>query len=204
MSENGTAEYAGETGLPELVHRAVRAAGRAGFGCSCRPAQGRLLRLLAGGVAGGTIGETGTGFGVGLAWLAAGAGPGTALVGIERDRERHAAAAEVFAGEPAVTLLRGDWTELAAAGPFDLLVLDGGGQGKGSGPPLEPHRWLRPGGCLVVDDFTPMSSWPPTFRGEPDEARLHWLRHPELLATELRLAPDLATVVATYPGHVGT
>jgi hypothetical protein len=115
MSENGTAEYAGETGLPELVHRAVRAAGRAGFGCSCRPAQGRLLRLLAGGVAGGTIGETGTGFGVGLAWLAAGAGPGTALVGIERDRERHTAAAEVFAGEPAVTLLRGYWTELAAA-----------------------------------------------------------------------------------------
>ncbi len=200
MSEHGTAEYAGETDLPELVRRAVRAAAHAGFEWSCRPAQGRLLRLLAGGVAGGVIGETGTGFGVGLAWLAAGAGPGTTLVGVERDAERHAAAAELFAGEPNVTLLHGHWTGLATAAPFDLLVLDGGGQGKGTEPPLAPHRWLRPRGCLVVDDFTPMSSWPPAFRGEPDEARLHWLRHPDLLATELKLTPDLATVVARYPG----
>ncbi len=183
---------------PELVRRAVRAAGRARFGRSCDPAQGRLLRSLAGGVAGGTIGETGTGFGVGLAWLAAGAGPGTTLVSVERDPARHAAAAELFAGVPNVTVRHGDWTDLAAAGPFDLLVLDGGGQGKGGEPPLEPRAWLRPWGCLVVDDFTPMSSWPPVFRGEPDEARLHWLRHPDLLATELRLTPDLATVVARY------
>ncbi|WP_199198888.1 O-methyltransferase [Amycolatopsis sp. CA-128772] len=200
MSENGTAEHAGEPALPELVRRAAQAAERAGFGCSCRPAQGRLLRLLAGGVAGGVIGETGTGCGVGLAWLTAGAGRGTTLVSVERDRSRHAVAAGVFAGTPAVTLLRGDWTELAAAGPFDLLVLDGGGQGKDGEPPLEPHRWLRPGGCLVIDDFTPMSSWPPVFRGRPDEPRLHWLHHPQLLATELRLAPDAATIVARYPG----
>jgi hypothetical protein len=45
-----------------------------------------------------------------------------------------------------------------------------------------------------------MTGWPPVFRGEPDEARLHWLRHKDLLATELRLTPDLATVVARYPG----
>jgi predicted O-methyltransferase YrrM len=140
MSETGTADHAGETDLPELVRRAVRAAGRAGFAFSCHPAQGRLLHLLARGVTGGRIGETGTGFGVGLAWLAAGAGPGTTLVSVERDRERHAAAAEVFAGVPAVTLLHGDWTELAASGPFDLLVVDGGGQGKGEEPPLEPRH----------------------------------------------------------------
>ncbi|WP_372671660.1 O-methyltransferase [Amycolatopsis kentuckyensis] len=196
MAENGTAEYAAEDGLPDVVRRAVAAAGRTGFGWSCRPAQGRLLELLAGGVAGGAIGETGTGCGVGLAWLAAGARPGTTLVSVERDPGRHAAAAEVFADVPAVRLLLGDWTDLAAAGPFDLLVLDGGGQGKGAEPPLDPHRWLRPRGTLVVDDFTPMTSWPPTFEGEADEARLHWLRHPDLLATELRLAPDSATVVA--------
>lgn len=183
---------------PELVRRAVRAAGRAGFGRSCHPAQGRLLRLLAGGVAGGRIGETGTGFGAGLAWLAAGAGPETSLVSVEQDPGRHAAAAELFAGVPNVTLLHGDWTGLAAAGPFDLLVLDGGGQGKGAEPPLDPHDWLRPWGTLVVDDFTPMSSWPPAFEGAPDAARLHWLRHPDLLATELRLTPGLATVVARY------
>ena len=30
-----------------------------------------------------------------------------------------------------------------------------------------------------------------------DEARLHWLTHPDLDAAELRLAPDLAALVAT-------
>ncbi|MCR6481289.1 class I SAM-dependent methyltransferase [Amycolatopsis sp. OK19-0408] len=182
--------------LPAVVRRAVAAAASTGFGRSCHPAQGRLLRLLAGGVEGGVIGETGTGCGVGLAWLAAGAGPGTTLVSVERDPGRHAAAAEVFDGVPNVTLLLGDWRELAAAAPFDLLALDGGGQGKDTEPPLAPRRWLRPHGTLVMDDFTPMSSWPPVFQGEPDAARLHWLRHPDLLATELRLTPDLATVVA--------
>jgi len=71
MAENGTADYATEDDLPALVRRAVRAAERAGFGWSCRPAQVRLLRLLAGGVEGGVIGETGTGCGVGLATIVA-------------------------------------------------------------------------------------------------------------------------------------
>ena len=47
-------------------------------------------------------------------------------------------AAAVFAGDPRVEVLTGDWRELAGRAPFDLLVLDGGGQGKGAEPPLEP------------------------------------------------------------------
>ena len=81
-----------------------------------------------------------------------------------------------------------------AHGPFDLLVLDGGGQGKGAEPPLNPAHWLRNGGTLVIDDFTPPNTWPP----EHDPARLHWLTHPDLLATEIQLNPALATIVARY------
>ena len=33
--------------------------------------------------------------------------------------------------------------------------------------------------------------------GRVDEARLHWLTHADLDAAELRLAPDLAALVAT-------
>jgi hypothetical protein len=99
-----------------------------------------------------------------------------------------------------VTVLDGDWSTLAAYRPFDLLVLDGGGQGKGDEPPLEPAMWLRAGGLLVIDDFAPTRQWPPTYDGEPGRARLHWLRHPQLLAAEVRVAPDMATVIATYPG----
>ncbi|MFI9272849.1 O-methyltransferase [Kitasatospora sp. NPDC052896] len=196
MSERGTDAHQDLPDLPPLVRRALDAARAHGFGHSCRPEQGRLISALAAGAA-GRIGETGTGCGVGLAWLASGAAPGTRLVSVERDPARAAVAAEVFAGLPQVEVVRADWTELYRRGPFDLLVLDGGGQGKDAGPAADPRRLLGPGGTLVVDDFTPSPGRPPLFRGRPDTARLHWLDHPDLRATELVLAPDLCSVVGT-------
>jgi hypothetical protein len=51
-------------------------------------------------------------------------------------------------------------------------------------------------------DLTPAADWPPRFEGEVDQARMCWLTHPALDAAELRLAPDLAALVATrrFPG----
>lgn len=160
---------------------------------------GRLLQLLGGGID-GVIGETGTGCGEGLAWLASGARPGTRLVSVDHDVGLAQAAREVFAAVPGVEIVHGDWRQLQSYGPFDLLALDGGGQGKGSEPPIEPEAWLRTGGLLVLDDFTPVATWPPVFDGQPDGARLHWLRHPRLLPTEIRTQPDAATVLAVFPG----
>ncbi|ANP54840.1 putative O-methyltransferase YrrM [Streptomyces griseochromogenes] len=197
MAILGTDSYTGIDGLPPLVRDALTAARASGFAHSCRPEQGRLLHALAGG-APARIGETGTGLGVGLAWLASGAGRGVRLYSVERDPERARAAAGVFAGRPEVTVLCGDWRRIEAYGPFDLLVLDGGGQGKAAAdPPADVERLLVPGGTVVVDDFTPATGRPPLHEGAPDLPRLHWLAHPALRATELRLAPDLSTVVGT-------
>jgi predicted O-methyltransferase YrrM len=195
MSPRGTAAYDGLTDLPPLVTEAVSLARREGFENSCRPEPGRLLLALASGAE--VIGETGTGCGVGLAWLASGARPGARLVSVELDPGRAALAAELFADLPQVTVIQGDWREIGQAAPFDLLVLDGGGQGKQGGEPADPTVLLRPGGTVVIDDLTPAGEWPPTFRGQVDTARVHWLAHPDLDATELRLAPDLAALVAT-------
>jgi len=195
VSPQGTAAYDGLTDLPPLVERAVAIAQREGFANSCRPEQGRLLLALAAGAQ--TIGETGTGCGVGLAWLASGARPGTRLVSVELDAERARLAAELFAGLPQVTVIGGDWPEIHRAAPFDLLVLDGGAHGKSGGMPADPQALLRPGGTIVIDDLTPATDWPPRFGGQVDEARLHWLTHADLDAAELRLAPDLAALVAT-------
>jgi predicted O-methyltransferase YrrM len=200
VSTNGTDAYRGLAGLPPLVELAVEAAQRAGFTQSCLPSHGRLLRLMAGGIGEGVIGETGTGCGVGLAWLASGARTGIRLVSIEHDWLLADAARGVFAGVPAVTVLHGEWPELLGAGPFALLALDGGGQGKAEEPPISPRDWLTPGGALVMDDFTPSVSWPPAYLGMPDAARLHWLQHPDLLATEIRTQPDASAIVATFKG----
>jgi len=195
VSPHGTEAYRGLTGLPPLVERAVDLARREGFAHSCRPEHGRLLHALAAGA--GRIGETGTGCGVGLAWLVSGARPGTTLFSVELDAGRAALAADLFADSPAVTVVHGDWTEIARAAPYDLLVLDGGGQGKSGGPAADPEALLRPGGTLVVDDLPPASAWPPAYEGQPDPGRTHWYAHPAVDAAEIRLAPDLAALVAT-------
>jgi len=195
VSAGGTSSYVDLRDLPPLVSAAVRAARGAGFEASCLPEQGRLLQVLAGGAGPGAIGETGTGCGVGLAWLATAAHPQARLTSVERDPARAALAAQLFAGDQRVSVRCAGWAALAAAAPFDLLVLDGGGQGKGDEPPLDPAVWLRPGGVVVIDDFTPATTWPPVFGDTPDTARLYWLEHPALRTVELRVTPAAATLV---------
>jgi predicted O-methyltransferase YrrM len=198
VTVGGTASYHGLTDLPPLVAAAAALAERSGFDLSCLPAHGRLLSVLAAGRPGGRIGETGTGCGVGLAWMASAADPSTRLVSIERDADRAAAARDLFAEVPSVAVLTGDWPELEAHGPFDLLALDGGGTGKSGDEPLAPRDWLAPGGTVVIDDFTPRATWPPLHPdGGPDRPRLHWLEHPELVCTEVVTGPTSATLVGT-------
>ncbi|MGW0630207.1 O-methyltransferase [Streptomyces sp. NPDC002758] len=196
MALSGTDAYTAVNRLPALVARAVAAARDHGFPYSCRPEQGRLLHALAGGAT--RIGETSTGFGVGLAWLTCGASTDVRLFSVERDPHRAQTAAEIFAAHPNVHIAAGDWHRIEEHAPYDLLILDGGGQGKASGDtPADVERLLTPGGTVVVDDFTPATTWPPLHDGVPDLARLHWLEHPALRSAELRLAPDLSTVVGT-------
>ncbi|WUH94032.1 class I SAM-dependent methyltransferase [Streptomyces sp. NBC_00433] len=197
MSLDGTrAHLSGPGDLPPLVERAALTATRLDFPYSCRPEHGRLLRALAAGAE--RIGETGTGCGVGLAWLVSGMRGGASAVSVESDADRAGAAADLFGAHgPRVRVLHADWTAIAEHGPFDLLVLDGGGQGKGDGPAADPAALLRPGGVVVVDDFTPSRGAPPVHDGRPDTARLHWLDHPALRTVEIPLAPDLAVLVGT-------
>jgi predicted O-methyltransferase YrrM len=171
------------------------------FEFSCRPEQGRLLQILARGRAGGVVGETGTGCGVGLAWMLSGAAPETKFVSVERDSQRARAVQDIFADQANVTVVNADWTALTASGPFDLLVLDGGGSGKAPGDTaVDPKLALKPFGTLVIDDFAPLYSWPPTHDGQVDLARLHWLEHPDLLATEVVVCPGMSTIVGLRRG----
>jgi hypothetical protein len=102
---------------------------------------------------------------------------------------------------PQVQILHGDWKELWEYGPFDLLALDGGGQGKkGADPAIDPGEWLRPGGLLVMDDFGPLASWPPLFDGQVDVARLNWFEHPQMRATQVRVTPEWSALLATHVG----
>ena len=169
-------------------------ADRLRFGASCTPGVGRLLRVLAGQVRGGVVGEIGTGCGAGAAWMASALAPGAVLVTIELDGQRAAAAREIFAGVANVRVLQGDWHGLLAYGPFALLFADAA-DAKQHGADLLVEA-LRPGGLIVLDDLTPEEHWPPEWRGKPDPVRERWLNDPRLAATEVRVAPTMAVILA--------
>jgi predicted O-methyltransferase YrrM len=190
VTVRGNAAYK-DMELPTLVRTAVTIASTQGFDHSCAPEQGRLLSALARGYVGRRVGETGTGCGVGLAWMVDATDAATSFVSVEIDATRAEASAGLFAGQPNIRIINADWTELRAFGPFDLLVLDGGGKGKepGDDPPLDPtDGWLAVGGTIVLDEFTPGDN-------AHDGARRYWLNHPALQATELLLTPTLSTIV---------
>lgn len=199
MTTGGTARYDQLTppAVPELVLEAVALARRLDFPLCVHPATGRLLAAVAGGVDGGLIGETGTGTGAGVAWMLSTTSPSTQIVSIELDEERAAAARALFAPHPNVTILQGEANELAAHGPFDLLVVDSAcDPGPLHWQTLDPPRQLRPDGLLFKDDLWPMTTWPPTeHAGGEDRRRRHWLEHPDLFATEVTVAEGYSVLL---------
>jgi predicted O-methyltransferase YrrM len=201
MTENGTTlydEFAASYTVPELVTGAIELAKRFDFTYCVHPATGRLLAALAAGMAGGTIGETGTGTGAGVAWMLSTAPATARIVSIELDEDRARAAASLLRHDPRVTILHGEANTLAEHGPFDLLVVDApAGPGPMHLASFDPISELRPNGTLVKDDLWPMTTWPPTARdGSRDLARERLLDHPDLLSTEIRVAEGFAVLVA--------
>jgi len=167
------------------------------FDRSCAPEFGRLLRTLAAAAGRGVLAEIGTGVGVGAAWIAAGMRPGARLVTVEADPERAAAAAALFAGHPAVTVIQGDWRLILRHGPFVLVFPDV----HSAKVAPEVVEALAPGGIAAIDDLTPEEHWPPEWRGRPDPVRDFWLGHPRLYACEVRLTARTAAIIATAAGN---
>lgn len=181
--------------LPEIVSRAFAVGRRAGYVSFCRNETGRLLATLAA-TRTGTMAEFGTGCGVGTAWLRSGIrGTDIRLVTAERDPELAAAAARIFAEDPQVEVLTADWSTLMHRGPYSLLFVDAGDPAAVTVDRIADL--LEPGGLVVIDDFVPCQTWPPTRNGRVDTLREHWLTDDRFTAVEVMVATDAATLIAT-------
>jgi predicted O-methyltransferase YrrM len=192
------ATYQSRIWVPPLVQQATELAQRMGFENSCIPEVGQLLGVLAAGVRGGTIGEVGTGCGVGAAWLAGGLATDSRFVTVEANGERAASAAALFRDHSNVQVLHGDWHDILAHGPFDLLFVDASPAKYDE--PAAVVESLRPGGLVVLDDLTPEEYWPPEWQGRPDVVRAFWLNDARLRATEVLTTPRTAAILATRIG----
>ena len=162
-----------------------------------------MLQVLAAGLAAGArVGEAGTGTGAGLAWMTSMASSDVSFVSVECDEQRATTAQDLFADMPNVEVVHGDAGDLYSRDPFDLLVFDGGwGSGKTGDRRVELPDVVKQHGVFTVDDFSPMTAWPPMFQDAVDAGRHHWLTHPDVLATEIQVAPDMAVLVGRYtPG----
>lgn len=189
-----TRDVSAPTELPPQVSAALDLSGRRGFVTSSRTETGRLLASLAASRT-GTLGECGTGCGVGAAWLLSAVRPGSAVVTAEVDPDLAEAVSDLFAGDDRVTVLTGDWGALQEHGRFSLLFLDVR-EAKHSGADAVADM-LEPGGIVVLDDFTPCSTWPPMYEGRVDVMREQWLTDERFTTVEVMVAPDAAVLIAT-------
>jgi predicted O-methyltransferase YrrM len=179
--------------LPERVRRALEGAQRRGFDHSCSLETGRLLCTLAASRPGGRFAELGSG--TGAAWLLAGMDAGAWLLTVELDPERAAVARAVLAGEKRADVLHGDWSEVLARGPFNLIFSDCAPAKREAGG-LDPLvKALAPGGLLVLDNFSPPARLPQSLHvGDPEREAL-WA-HPGLLCTELQVSAGERVILA--------
>jgi predicted O-methyltransferase YrrM len=181
--------------LPGIVTRAFDVSRRAGYVSFCRNETGRLLAALAA-TRQGTMAEFGTGCGVGTAWLRSGVrGTEARILTAELDPKLAEAASEIFADDDQVEVLAADWSTLLDRGPFSLLFLDSGKPS--AARPDKIADLMEDGGLVVLDDFTPCQSWPPTFDGRVDTLREEWLSDERFTAVEVLVAPDTSAVIAT-------
>ena len=131
--------------LPPIVARAKAAAQALALEKSCRDVDGMLLHVLAGRRGLERVAEIGTGTGVGTAWLASALPPGIPLFTAELDERLAGAAAQLFANDPDVDVLHGDWRDvLPAHAPFDLIFVDAGSAKDDPGAVLALAAPVRP------------------------------------------------------------
>ncbi len=194
-------DYKSRMEVPALVRYALRLAKRTGFANSCIEEVGRLLAVLTRQVRHGIVGEVGTGCGVGAAWIASALDPSSRFVTVDADAARAEAVRLLLRQIPAATTVHGDWREILAYGPFDLLFLDASpaksppGQGTNGQADLAIQA-VRIGGLMVMDDFTPEDQWPEEWQGRPDPLREFWLNHPGIQATEVLTTSTTAAILA--------
>ncbi len=180
--------------LPDVVSRAFAVSRKRGYVSFCRNETGRLLATLAA-TKSGTLAEFGTGCGVGTAWLRSGMREGTRILSAELDAKLAEAAAEIFEDDDRVDVLAADWSTMRDKGPFALLFLDAR-EPKDSGADTIIDL-VEPGGVVVLDDFTPCSSWPPVYEGRVDVLREQWLTDTRFTTVEVMVAPDASVLIAT-------
>jgi predicted O-methyltransferase YrrM len=181
----GLPAYADRSKFPALVWQAVELTRLMEFHLACTPEVGRLLHLLAAGA--DRVCELGTAYGVGAAWIASGIPPTARLLTVEKEADRAAAAKSLFHGNRSVEVLAGDWSLALDRGPFDLLFSDGGPK-RAPGDPEKLLPLLRPGGVVVLDDYTPGV--------KNDVARQIWLQNEAYRAVEVRLTSATAVILA--------
>lgn len=187
--------YHARSYVPPRVQRAQALVQQFSFTKSSLPEVGRLLATLAAAIPQGRIGEIGTGCGVGTAWMASALGPQASIVTVDINGDYINAVRQIFADDPRIQALHGDWREIAAHAPFQLLFADGGHVK--SEHPEAMIDLLAPGGMLVLDDLTPEEHWPEEWQGWEDPTRTFWLNSARVVATEIRVTECHAVILAT-------
>jgi predicted O-methyltransferase YrrM len=181
--------------FPPLVRQAIEVARDLGFPLTREeagpgvtpsaslPGTGLFLAMLAAGCTGGQIGELGTGVGIGTAWMDSVMPADCTLLTVELDERRAAAARNLFAADPRITVITGQaGLVMDGYAPLDLLFSDCGIYDSAL------VELLRVGGRVVMDDVTPEEGDFGQRIGR--DMKREFFRDPRLVSVEAVL-PDL-------------
>ncbi len=125
---------------------------------------------------------------------------GSDIVTAELDPSLAEAVSDLFADDPRVEVITGDWGSLRDHAPFSLLFLDVR-DAKHTGIDAVAEL-LGPGGLVVLDDFTPCQTWPPMYEGRVDTMRQQWFLDDRFTTVEVMVAPDSAVLIAARTARV--
>jgi predicted O-methyltransferase YrrM len=143
---------------------------------------------------GARIAEFGTGYGVGTAWLLSGMDNTSRLITVELDPAR-AAINRATLTDPRVTALEEDWTVILQHGMFDLIFSDATAAKQETDGLTIMLELLRPGGCIVMDNFSPLGSLPAHLNGVDPIREAIWART-DLIPLEVGVSETERVILA--------
>jgi predicted O-methyltransferase YrrM len=150
--------------MPKKINKILEMAKALNFSMSCDVETGQLLRVLAGSKPNGALLELGTGAGVSTAWILDGMDKSSKLISVEMDEAVQHIARTCIEDERIqfVGMDGGTFIKENLGKRFDFIFAD---TWPGKYDLLEETlSMVKTGGLYIVDDLSPVDSWPADHR----------------------------------------